>query len=393
LAGLSRPVDSRAISTQSILRIDAPGPRDGESSHIPELDALRGLAALAVVVFHADGRWFPCGWAAVDLFFVLSGYLVTSIVLRHGKHRGFLTSFYIRRGLRIWPLYYLTIGIVVASTPWALSRPDWAGLPYTLTFTQSLPEYWGAPAPAFSAYLGHAWTLAIEEQFYLIWPALLLLAGRNRVVPLALACGAASVAARCWGWPSILLIARADGMSLGAMLAGLIEHTGKDTPKGRRLTIVARTAFLAGLLSVSLLGGFVRLRHLTHPGPTLLAYNVMFFGLVGMAVQGSGRPTMAFLRMGRLRWLGKVSYGLYLIHLVVYIALGDLARAYGITGRPAWLFVPAIGLSILLAGLSYGLIEAPILSWKRLFPYPGPTIVRRPHPCPPRATKAAGPND
>jgi peptidoglycan/LPS O-acetylase OafA/YrhL len=360
------------ISNGSALRVDPAATREPASTNIPELDALRGLAALAVVVFHAEGRWFPCGWAAVDLFFVLSGYLVTSIVLRHGGGQGFLFRFYVRRGLRIWPLYYLVVALVAAASPWVVSRPDWAGLPYTLTFTQSLPEYWRAPAPSFSPYLGHTWTLAIEEQFYLIWPALLLLVGRNRVVPLAIACGAASVAVRWSGWPSILLIARADGMALGAVLAGLTLGTAMHTARYRRLQVGAWFSFLLGALAVTLLGGFVRLRYLTHPGPTLLAYNVMFLGLVGMAVLGSGRPALGLLRLNSLRWLGKVSYGLYLVHLVLFIAVSDVARALGIPGRPAWLFIPAIGASVLLAGLSSRFIEGPILAWKDRFPYPPP---------------------
>ena len=76
------------------------------AGRIPELDGLRGLAALGIVLYHSNPKRLPAGWAAVDLFFVLSGFLITSIILRHGREAGFLRNFYLRRGLRIWPIYY-----------------------------------------------------------------------------------------------------------------------------------------------------------------------------------------------------------------------------------------------------------------------------------------------
>src|SRR5262249_4984586 len=92
-------------------RRDSSGDDGGKSTggeaatygRVAELDSLRGFAALAVIVFHANPQWIPFGWAAVDLFFVLSGYLITSIILANGGASGFLRNFYIRRGLRTWP--------------------------------------------------------------------------------------------------------------------------------------------------------------------------------------------------------------------------------------------------------------------------------------------------
>ena len=96
---------------------------DGRAAgRIIELDSLRGLAAIAVIVFHSKEAWLPCGWAGVDLFFVLSGYLITSIVLRDGGSAGFLRKFYIRRGLRTWPIYYLLIALVIIVSPVLMRR-------------------------------------------------------------------------------------------------------------------------------------------------------------------------------------------------------------------------------------------------------------------------------
>src|SRR5262245_25669872 len=109
---------------------------------VRELDALRGLAALAIVVYHFALSWFPIGWAFVDLFFVLSGYLITSIILEHRQSPRFLPRFYLRRGLRIWPIYYLCLLLLLVFGP-SLPRPtDWGALPAHLTYTQNVERYW-----------------------------------------------------------------------------------------------------------------------------------------------------------------------------------------------------------------------------------------------------------
>ena len=113
---------------------------------IPELDGLRGLAALAVLLAHlGEGRWplVGWGWTAVNLFFVLSGYLITGIVLREGHAPGFWRAFYARRVLRIWPVYFGTIAAILAVGPLVGRPAATAGLPSYLTFTQNVPRYWG----------------------------------------------------------------------------------------------------------------------------------------------------------------------------------------------------------------------------------------------------------
>ncbi|QEH31969.1 O-acetyltransferase OatA [Aquisphaera giovannonii] len=376
-----------ATSARGVAMRRDPAGRPGDTPRVPELDALRGLAAMAVVVFHADARWFRCGWAAVDLFFVLSGYLITTIILRHRANRGFLASFYARRALRIWPLYYVVVGLVAAISPWLKYPPDWSALPAVLTFTQDLSEMWtGHPAAVFSPYLGHLWTLAVEEQFYLIWPALVLLAGRGRVARLAVAVAAASVAARWSGLNYALLIARADGLAMGALLAALAMRAGDDPGRRRGLARGSLAALLGGAAAVWLLGGLTFLKRVPSPGPVMLAYNVTFLGAVGLIVTGAGRPALAFLRWRPLVRLGSASYGLYLIHQPVLQALVEMANSRGIPGRPARVLIPGILASVALAALSYHRFEAPLLALKARFGYadaegrrsePGPTRRRQ----------------
>src|SRR5262249_22627254 len=160
------------------------------------------------------------GWTGVDLFFVLSGYLITGIILRHGAQSGFLVKFYMRRGLRIWPIYYIALAVLVCLIMRMPEPLSLRSLPYYLTYTQHFPLYWRNAAPTLAPF-DHTWTLALEEQFYIIWPALVLLAGRKRVVPLCIGVIALAVMAREGGylaWSAFserTLLGRCDGFALG----------------------------------------------------------------------------------------------------------------------------------------------------------------------------------
>ena len=374
-------------------RVDRPGPADAR--RVPELDALRGLAALAVVVFHATPRVLPFGWAAVDLFFVLSGYLITSIILRHGATPGFLGRFYLRRGLRVWPIYYLAVGAFCLAGPWLPRHHDWAGLPATLTFTQALPHYWGGHSPAFSSYLGHLWTLAVEEQFYLLWPAALvwLGLGRGKAAALAAACVVASASARGAGMNLSILGGRGDGLALGGLLAAILADEGLVARRPAWLSgafVVTSAAALATLVGLAATVGLTdRTLHPHRPGLTILAFGLLFFGWVGLTVCHSGRPWLAPLRSRTLRRLGELSYGLYLYHLPVLMLSTDLARAFGKGGQPLWRVALSLAVCLAVAGLSWRFIEAPILRLKDRFPYLGGSTPSRRHTPPTRAATPA----
>ncbi len=346
-------------------------------SRIAELDGLRGLAALAIVLFHTSPSRLPMGWAAVDLFFVLSGYLITTIILRQGDSPRFLARFFIRRGLRIWPIYYLTLLLILAlGLGPGLPRPiDLSGLPYDLLYLQKIPRYWTDQAQNFSPYLAHTWTLAIEEQFYLVWPVLLLWTRRKGVIPLALGALAISLTLRAGGWPVFLLGTRADGLALGALLAAFLDDSKGSPP----ISPVLLRKFLWVALGTSILGlGWVAqvaglgLPAGPPPWPALSIFliNLCWFGVVGLVVLGAGKPGLAGLRGRRLGYLGRISYGLYLYHLPILGLSGDYARALGLSGQPFWREGPTLALCFLLAALSWHYVERPILAFKDRFDDP-----------------------
>jgi peptidoglycan/LPS O-acetylase OafA/YrhL len=358
-----------------------PGRAGTSTGRIAELDALRGLAALAVVIFHANPAWLPMGWAAVDLFFVLSGYLITSIIVRDGDTPGFLRTFCIRRGLRTWPIYYLIIAVVIALSP-ALRRPaHWPGLPYLLTYTQGLPRAWSGSATPFSTYLGHTWTLAIEEQFYLLWPVLVLAAGKRRLALVTLTCAAGSAWARGHGFAMDTLLARSDGLALGGWLAA-IRHTS-GTPA--RWTKGVRVAL--GALGILALGTLAARQGLgtrglwRSPGLTVLAFNLVWLGTLDFVLTHSGHPALRPLRWSPLRQLGQVSYGLYLYHLPILLIAVNIGRGLGLPGKLYGLKVLAALACIPVAALSWRFIERPLLDRKDRFAF---------RPTPDRAEDVAG---
>ena len=361
-----------------------------------ELDSLRALAAIVVLFFHLDPlRYFP-GWTGVDLFFVLSGYLITSIILKNAGSPGFFPNFYARRSLRIWPIYYLTLLGLVAINPF-LGQPDgFADLAYALTYTQNIPLYWGKQPPPTHPAFDHTWTLAIEEQFYLVWPALVLWAGRKRLVALcvltiliALACREGSN----WLIPKYaerLLIARSDGFALGALLAWAFDEGGW-ADRRRDLAILGCWSAVAlaslylswGCWTYSPLG-LIGLPTPLYPAEVIFAFALLYAGIIGLVVLHAGCRWLRPLRLRGLVYLGQISYGLYLYHYVVYwIIDGCHQRPDSLKAGQPWTTQAGKLLATLVVAMaSWHLIERPILGLKDRFRYrgasetPGPSTAR-----------------
>lgn len=331
---------------------------------VTELDALRGLAALSIAAYHL---WFPklfYGWTRVDLFFVLSGYLVTSVILRKSGGRGFYRTFFVRRGLRIWPTYFLALVGLAAVNPFLPTPAPLEALGNYLTFTQNLQYYWSDESPAFSPHFFHTWSLALEVRFYLLWPLAAALCGRRGLFVLAPAMAVGSALARTAGASPYILAGRADGFALGALLAAmLLDRERLDRPTLRRLargfaaTGVAAGAFLAWGMAAN----WDRLTEqaVPWPGPSILASNALAFALVGLLICGSGHPALAPLRDRRLVYLGTISYGLYLFHPIVFKVVELAGRGLGLERGPALeaLMIPA---SVAAAALSWELVERPL---------------------------------
>ena len=360
--------------------------------HIVELDALRGIAAVAVLYCHLPrGFWF--GATGVDLFFVLSGFLITGIIQRNLDQPQFLRAFYWRRSLRILPLYYLVLLLAYGVNLIRTTPADTTGFAFYLAYLQNIHQYWGSETPPVDLALGHTWTLAIEEQFYLIWPvALLLLRGRARfwlaglfiVLPIAL---------RFQGLPKTVLFGHTDSLAMGALLAWIMLQT-KSLKREWKASCYAGIA-IASLIAYWAMFWKLCSENATFTGGEFLqmtlpvsVISLAYFGVIGLFVCMSGSPWLAMFRNKHLVRLGTVSYGLYLYHLVLYENLDTLVKFRWEMGDPWWLDVIKVTVSLIVAAVSWHFFEKPILRYKDRFQY-GDDCIAAKQPVPSLATAGA----
>jgi peptidoglycan/LPS O-acetylase OafA/YrhL len=340
-------------------------------AYIPELQGLRGLAVLSVVIYHChprlEGTWIHYaslwGWAGVNLFFVLSGFLITSILLEaRGKPRYF-RNFYARRALRIWPVYVLVLVVVYLNAPWfigptifvAIKTAPW--LAY-IFFVQNLFHLTLPPA------LGPTWSLAIEEQYYFLWAPLVRFLRWPWALAMVLTTALmASPLLRMshWAWiTSTHTLTHLDGIALGSLLA-LGLHT---VALSRRVWLwMGLAAMPVGFWAAATVAG----------GTAFLdsALTVAFGGalLAAIASTGARNPVSASLRRGPLAFYGRISYGLYMTHIAVFIYFGWFdARMdrYGTTGNLAVVAFRLAATTTVATVLWYG-FESQILKLKRYF--------------------------
>jgi peptidoglycan/LPS O-acetylase OafA/YrhL len=364
-------------------------PRDGRSrlwqrmpeatrGRVAELDALRGIAVAMVCGCHLwpESRIFFCGWSGVDLFFVLSGYLITQIILRNGQEPGFLRAFYVRRTLRIWPVYYLTLMVIIAFAPWLARSRGWVvtSLGYYLTYSQNL---FVSQIPHDSVYrkcYGPTWSLALEEQFYLIWPALVLLLPRRGLPLVAIGWIVVSCGTRGRGPELDTLVGRGDGLALGGLLAYMLND------RQRMCAALGKYRLGFGLVTIAVLVVLTMMvlnfgrRILAYPPEPpslgLLLLDLLFFGVIGLAACFAGHPAICLLRDRRIVGLGVISYGVYIYHLPVFRLVEGFSMRFGLGDRLD-LDLAKLALSVLTAALSWKVFEQPILSLKKRFAYSG----------------------
>ena len=393
-AALTRIAHKRSLSAMPSARFRAAtGRRD------PALDGLRGVAILLVYIFHyggglrstnpfvhALGYFAETGWTGVILFFALSGFLITGSLWDSRDERDVLRNFYTRRVLRIFPLYYAILLIALIA---AVARGNRLGelSPVLLYagFLQNLPGLvTTALKPISPLPLFHLWSLAVEEQFYILWPALVLFSGtRSRALNLSLWIVALSELFRILTHLPVVppelaatldpfILTHAGTLALGAALALAL--------RGPHWQIVERwavTAFWAGLV-LYLLASWSSATFYLSPAPQFT------IGLLGVGIASTAIIPLA-MRAGRLRsilcspplrFLGRISYGFYVLHIfiepLIDVLGGHLAHATSGAMYQLARFVIAFPLTVLLATLSFYFFEQPILAYKRRFPMHSP---------------------
>jgi peptidoglycan/LPS O-acetylase OafA/YrhL len=348
------------------------------------LDLLRATAILAVLCFHcypAD----PAGagdrlhaiartlWWGVDLFFVLSGYLITGILLATRTAPNRWSSFFARRSLRIFPLYFVWLIAVYATDyffpRWQMHalRPEW---PWFATYAANLKVAWqGHWFP--SERLNHLWSLCVEEQFYLLWPfAVFLLRGRQ-LPALAFALLVASQAGKAWiGWTDrpwltgyVFPLTRFDAMLAGGLAAWGVRER-RDSRTWAWLAALALAVAAAVVGAVASRHG-MKLNENTMPWLTS-AYAWLFASLIYLTQRSRREVAVPAFARWAIGAVAALSYGLYLSHWIVVGALQDWWPGYA-KAWPFDQFAAAAGLSFAVATLLYWTVEKPFLALKNRF--------------------------
>jgi peptidoglycan/LPS O-acetylase OafA/YrhL len=337
----------------------------------PGLDGLRAFAVLSVMAYHLGRPEATGGFLGVDVFFVLSGFLITDLLTRELGRTGHISfrRFYARRALRLFPALALVIvlslvcSLVWRGQPWA--KPTLEGLPFVVLYVGNWYRAFGDNTTL--GLLVHTWSLAIEEQYYLLWPWVLTVLTRRglraRTLSVLLVVAALVIA----GWRLALaehgvslfriasgLDTHADGLLLGGALAFAV---GTRPALGHRVRRV-----LAGLVCVAvvgLLGLVMRLPPDVREAEfgylaAALATAVIVCGLATESVP----PLTRVLELAPLTWIGRRSYGLYLWHFPLFLMLAD--RTYG----PVPGSVVGVVVTFAAATLSFRFVEQPFLRLK-----------------------------
>ncbi len=414
----------------------SPPPDEREGKRLAPLDGLRGLAILLVMQYHFWGlgfglvdrdptlgidrfarKLFGVGWSGVDLFFVLSGFLITGILYDAKRSNFYFRNFYARRFLRIFPLYYAFLAFALFALPnfhrlagpgqtTALHHTQFWYWTYTVNIASAVKQLHSHIPLVYSQF----WSLAIEEQFYLLWPLLLRLFNRRAVMILCAALVAGALAFRIMllqpigasfatiAGPYNLLPARVDTLALGALLALALRGGGQIARFRPHAQLVAAGSLLVLAILFYTQDGLSAIdRRVQTIGLSALA--LLFAAVLLLAL--TSRPGSTLYRIfthPTLSFMGRYSYAIYVFHLLVaFEVASQVLRSYGartvfgsqIPQNIAFSVICS-AISIAAAWLSWHLFERQVLKLKRYVPY-GREPITEPHPLPGEVSAAVTP--
>jgi len=392
----------RSESEDCVNSNDQAGTELRAKKHYPVLDGVRGLAVLLVLLYHfiespvstLSGkiafRSATLFWTGVDLFFVLSGFLITGILLDARGRPHYFRKFYVRRSFRIFPLYYAFLlfvflfSYIPVHAPEALANyvHDLADLRSHLAWLFLYATNIFTALRGFSpiAAIGHFWSLAVEEQFYLAWPAVVLFLPRAALMRLCMAIMFLAPLTR-WGlWhfhaepvaAYTFTLCRMDSLALGALIALSV----RDSVSFRRIQHLLRSACFPALVTIVGLTAYYRSFAFNCKWVAIVGFtaSTLFCGyLIVTAITAEQSWLARWLELPLMRSLGKYSHAIYVLHPFVSYLLKRWAFAH-LSGLPCVAFMLALGLPIsyLLGYLSWHLFEKHILRLRDRFQYESP---------------------
>jgi peptidoglycan/LPS O-acetylase OafA/YrhL len=361
--------------------------------HLPALDGIRGLAIIWVV-FHntLDDKFAPTGgllhlvallarpgWIGVQLFFALSGFLITAGLLDTRDADNYFSGFYAKRALRILPLYYAVLLLLLIIVPWATGSLGELGTAFEHQASLWLFVINWTHAGAYG--FAHFWSLAVEEQFYLFWPLVVYRLSPQRLLPVCLWIAFGALVVRCGmrlegasGWTIYTLTpCRMDALALGAAGACLVRMPSLESYTRRRLPLLGGASLALFLLAMPLTHFYDDSRIAGETiGYTVLAWCGAAL-VTGAAMTDGAAPSWLSraLRWAPLRSCGKYSYAMYVFHELLHklLTLPSIIKYFGPDPAPRVIFAGSLATLLVsygLAFLSYHGFEKHFLSLKRL---------------------------
>lgn len=343
-------------------------------SHLKVLDGVRALAALMVMVFHffqyikIDNSFYDAvrlisafGRTGVTLFFVLSGFLITRILLVTKRQEGYFKWFYLRRAVRIFPLYYFFLLVFYFVIPWIMDQPftpanqQWPHYLYLQNFADTF--HWPSYGP------GHFWSLAVEENFYFVWPLLVYMMNEKALgrfvsvlVAISLAIRLALIYRGLGG--QFFIVSSFDALAMGALLALKESRSGISKNAGKGYLVMLVLLAVPTILLWFVLGKHNAKAVHVFDFPIVTALYLSFVGLL-VSQQKNQVINLVFCSKPLL-YLGKISYGLYVYHTLCF----DLYFQYFHFSDTVINILVTFTAAIIMASLSYYLLELPFLKLK-----------------------------
>lgn len=369
--------------------VEAPG-------RIRALDGVRGVAIALVLLAHgatfAPGSdtsashlrtVLSCGWIGVDLFFVLSGFLITGVLLGTKGHAHYFRNFYMRRVLRIFPLYYVSLLVFFCLTVLLSNAKNSQGLslpPGVQEARESLPYYWFYIqnwvtffTGSITQYIGHFWSLAVEEQFYLIWPMLVWRLSRRSLAALCIGAVLIGIPFRyilaAHGYNGVSLytftLTRLDGLMLGALVA--IIDTGWPRVRGGCWWGVS--AMFLGLLFLIPIGLLDRGLSYKSSLMPIFGFPALAIFFTGILLLGLDPTTSWVFENALLRRFGKYSYAIYIMHVPIMIGVHygivHLGAGGTLVGHIPGFTIVTCAIAFSCGAVSWRYVESPFLRLKK----------------------------
>lgn len=360
--------------------IDKPEKR----SYYPALDGLRGVGCFLIIIYHLFpfiNKYLFFSFLAMDIFFVLSGFLITDILLNSYGQKAYLKNFYVRRLLRVFPLYYVSLIFFLILLPILIKLPIDIGYytshkPYFYFFLQN---WLLILKPTTQNYLNHLWSMGVEEQFYLLWPLLFAVIKKPKIllaILIVLLLSFSFFRFYIWTHPvenlsyyTFYAYTRIDGICIGCMVALFQRINPKFISDYMAWIILSFAALNFGFYAINQQNNY------SFPYLALVGYatfSILFGVLVHTIINNNSKFLIAVFDISILKFLGRVSYGTYIFHWPLYL----LANPYmvkwfsqNIQSIPPYL-ISSISLTILsffLGWLSYRYFEMPFLRLKKHF--------------------------